>query len=280
MPVSFLGVVIFAELLFIIQCERNDRMAGVRDVKGSTVRILADNPVVGPTVAYVFGSSLANTSTAGNFVKYGDTSASLLQDSGISTTNSVTSLGTGVSHDIAMYAPPGGTVIEDSGVPKSTLVTASSGTTGNLTSFTSGTGVFKIQDTGIPSTTVAQLNTNVSFSEVDISTAFATVLSRISPANGNYLFDDLQGSLVTINADSGLGLPFLWGNPTNSGISIMRLDVNGNLSLAGTFLTLRTSFTPSSSSAAGATGTIAWDTSYLYVCTATNTWKRIALTTF
>jgi hypothetical protein len=38
--------------------------------------------------------------------------------------------------------------------------------------------------------------------------------------------------------------------------------------------------TPASSSANGSIGEICWDTSYIYVCTATNTWKRIALTTF
>jgi hypothetical protein len=38
--------------------------------------------------------------------------------------------------------------------------------------------------------------------------------------------------------------------------------------------------TPASAAASGVTGTIAWDTSYLYVCTATNTWKRVAIATW
>lgn len=38
--------------------------------------------------------------------------------------------------------------------------------------------------------------------------------------------------------------------------------------------------TPTSSSAACTAGQIAWDAGYVYVCTATNTWKRAALTTF
>lgn len=41
-----------------------------------------------------------------------------------------------------------------------------------------------------------------------------------------------------------------------------------------------TAFTPASSTAACTTGQHAWDTSYEYRCTATNTWKRAALTTF
>lgn len=38
--------------------------------------------------------------------------------------------------------------------------------------------------------------------------------------------------------------------------------------------------TPSSSSATGVTGTIKYDTGFIYICTATNTWKRVALSTF
>ena len=38
--------------------------------------------------------------------------------------------------------------------------------------------------------------------------------------------------------------------------------------------------TPASAGAAGTTGDIAWDSSYVYVCTATNTWKRTAIATW
>lgn len=38
--------------------------------------------------------------------------------------------------------------------------------------------------------------------------------------------------------------------------------------------------TPASSSATGKVGSIVWDAGFIYICTATNTWKRAALTTF
>jgi hypothetical protein len=38
--------------------------------------------------------------------------------------------------------------------------------------------------------------------------------------------------------------------------------------------------TPSSSSDTGTTGQIAWDSSYVYVCVATNTWKRAAISSW
>jgi hypothetical protein len=37
---------------------------------------------------------------------------------------------------------------------------------------------------------------------------------------------------------------------------------------------------PASASATGSAGTITWDSSYIYVCTATNTWKRAAISTW
>jgi len=40
------------------------------------------------------------------------------------------------------------------------------------------------------------------------------------------------------------------------------------------------SSTISSSTATGNTGTICWDSNYIYVCTATNTWKRAALSSW
>ncbi len=38
--------------------------------------------------------------------------------------------------------------------------------------------------------------------------------------------------------------------------------------------------TPASASATGTTGTISWDADYIYICTATDTWKRVAIATW
>lgn len=38
--------------------------------------------------------------------------------------------------------------------------------------------------------------------------------------------------------------------------------------------------TPATAGAAGITGTVAWDASYIYICTATDTWKRVAIATW
>lgn len=38
--------------------------------------------------------------------------------------------------------------------------------------------------------------------------------------------------------------------------------------------------TPASASATGTAGEVAWDADYIYICTATNTWKRVAISTW
>lgn len=52
------------------------------------------------------------------------------------------------------------------------------------------------------------------------------------------------------------------------------LDINGNT------IRLRAAKTPASSSDTGNTGDIAWDNDYIYVCVATNTWKRVAISSW
>lgn len=53
-----------------------------------------------------------------------------------------------------------------------------------------------------------------------------------------------------------------------------KLDINSDS------IRLRTPQTPTSASATGDQGQIAWDVNYIYVCSATNTWVRTALVTW
>ena len=55
---------------------------------------------------------------------------------------------------------------------------------------------------------------------------------------------------------------------------LVRLDVNANS------IRVRTARTPASATAFGNQGEIAWDANYIYICTATNTWKRVAISTW
>lgn len=57
------------------------------------------------------------------------------------------------------------------------------------------------------------------------------------------------------------------------------VSVSGKLFVAQPVV-ISTGNAPTSAGASGIIGSIAWDTSYIYVATANNTWKRAALSTF
>lgn len=72
-----------------------------------------------------------------------------------------------------------------------------------------------------------------------------------------------------------------------AGSERVRVDASGRLGVAtngptatldinADTMRLRTAKTPASATAAGNAGDICWDASYLYICTATNTWRRVA----
>jgi hypothetical protein len=54
----------------------------------------------------------------------------------------------------------------------------------------------------------------------------------------------------------------------------------GNLTLTGREVTIPTERTITNANDPGVKDTICWDSSYVYVCTATDTWKRVAISTW
>ena len=86
---------------------------------------------------------------------------------------------------------------------------------------------------------------------------------------GQGIFDIDQGA---IEFGSGTFTP----TPTTN-----RLYRSGhNLIWSGSELGRVSNGTPSSATATGTTGEIQWDANYIYVCIATNTWKRVAISTW
>ena len=76
-----------------------------------------------------------------------------------------------------------------------------------------------------------------------------------------------------------------------AGLEVLRIDPAGRVGIGTTApsslldindekLRVRQPKTPVSATDSGNSGEIAWDADYIYVCTASNTWKRAALTTW
>jgi hypothetical protein len=79
-----------------------------------------------------------------------------------------------------------------------------------------------------------------------------------------------EGGVEAMRIDSSARV--LVGTTSDSGGALFQ--VNGDR------IRVSTAKTPASATATGTTGEICWDASYIYVCTATNTWKRSAIATW
>jgi hypothetical protein len=67
----------------------------------------------------------------------------------------------------------------------------------------------------------------------------------------------------------------------NSGnVGIGTTSPSGKLDINSDVFRLRTAKTPASATDTGNTGDICWDANYVYICVATNTWKRSALSSW
>lgn len=97
-------------------------------------------------------------------------------------------------------------------------------------------------------------------------TANSYSISGLYDGNGSPIYRD--------NLGSGVLYRDWWLN----GSQFMKLDNSGLLSIQA--LRVTAAATPASASAQGTAGQIAWDSGFIYVCVATNTWKRTALTTW
>lgn len=90
--------------------------------------------------------------------------------------------------------------------------------------------------------------------------------------------------VMRVTSGAAADIPFKIIRHGSQSVDMMRfVDADGTTAIAGhrsngeLYQTLRT---PGSSSSACVTGTFTFDTGFLYLCTATNTWKRAALSTF
>jgi hypothetical protein len=90
-------------------------------------------------------------------------------------------------------------------------------------------------------------------------------------------------SAVTTNVGSGteaFNLQVLLMAAGATATAVATFNSNGNFGVTGNTINLPNTRTPASAAAPGTKGDICWDTSYIYVCVATDTWERVAIATW
>lgn len=87
-----------------------------------------------------------------------------------------------------------------------------------------------------------------------------------------------SGALVVSGGVGVAGAIYAGGSLNISGTG--GNTIAGNTTFSTGQIIVSNAFAPTSASAAGTTGSITWDNAYIYVCVATNTWKRVAISTW
>ena len=90
-------------------------------------------------------------------------------------------------------------------------------------------------------------------------------------------------SAVSTNVGSGteaFNLQVLLMAAGSGAATVATFNSNGNFGIVGNTINVPVTRTPASAAATGTAGDICWDSSYVYVCVATDTWKRVAITTW
>jgi hypothetical protein len=143
-------------------------------------------------------------------------------------------------------------------------------------------GTLTIQNTALIPALVLGAGSN---NEINASTTAFQIKSNT--ANQNFEVATLSStgltSAIYISAQNKF-MGIFKGTPTAA------LDVTGAINatstittsgaISGSALTITSSYTPTSATSTGVAGQITWDANYVYVCIATNTWRRASLTTW
>lgn len=201
-----------------------------------------------PSLTGNSGKVLTNNGTVASWT--GSPSLSSLSVSGATTVGSlVTSVITGsptISGNLTVNGTGTSTVARDLDVGSSSSNTYTVRAKGNA-----GTN-----QVGIGGGTYAKVQ--------GFTNAFVATDIQINPAGGT-IYLGLSGSNISEAGNltvSGTGNQVIGG-------AASRLVLQGG-----------TAVTPASAAASGTAGSVVWDASYIYVCTATNTWKRAAIATW
>ena len=100
---------------------------------------------------------------------------------------------------------------------------------------------------------------------------------RLDGAVPEVVVNQTSDSLVNFRVESDKNTHMLYVDGGNDKIGIKTSQPTEALDIDSNAIRLRSSLTPQSASDFGEVGQICWDANYIYVCVATNTWKRSLL---
>ena len=128
------------------------------------------------------------------------------------------------------------------------------------------------------------LPAGVAFNTVYGSYFYKPTITKLSESTLGYAYNILIGDTPT---EAQYGNWAIWsygragfGNGANFGGAEYDDEATDPVDIVTGTLRQRVAKTPATAGAAGRTGQICWDADYIYVCTATNTWKKVQIATW
>jgi hypothetical protein len=133
--------------------------------------------------------------------------------------------------------------------------------------------------------------------EAQNSTVDNQARRQLQAMSENAVFNDVQvdgtigvqggtelNDLEAAGAVSFGGTLAVFGQTTLQGVNADDVGISGGLDVTGSAVfdgnVLLLGAVPANASSTGISGTVARDANFIYVCTATNTWKRVAIATW
>jgi hypothetical protein len=104
---------------------------------------------------------------------------------------------------------------------------------------------------------------------------------RLDGAVPEVVVNQTAESLINFRVESKNNTHMLYVTGSNQvGVGVSDPAIGVTLDISGSAMRLRNSSTPANAGSVGVQGEIRWDANYIYVCIATDTWKRVAIGTW
>ncbi len=120
------------------------------------------------------------------------------------------------------------------------------------------------------------IGSNTQFTSTSGDQTVVKIMPKINQTSGTGGYTALR--VEPVETSTGSGVKYLASFGTAASPDKVTINNAGDLTVSGN--TIIATKTPASATATGTAGEVAWDSSYIYICTATNTWTRVAIATW